>query len=88
MIVFCDTTLCDQFSVSTVIASVAKLWSLHLHSFPPEDILWGYPDPLSSYSEMLLPPEEVRAPGKFGFFAGKNGTSDGRVTIRGGELAQ
>lgn len=35
-------------------------------------------------SSMILPPEEVKIPGKFGLFAGKNGSSDGKLKIFSG----
>jgi len=50
-----------------------------------QEILWGYDDELSSMASMILPPEEVKAPGKFGLMAGQNLTSDGVMTVNTGQ---
>ncbi|XP_023345389.1 lysosome membrane protein 2 [Eurytemora carolleeae] len=53
-------------------------------SVPVKDILWGYEEPLLVGATMVLPEEEIRKPGYFGLMAGRNMSSDGRISVRGG----
>lgn len=53
-------------------------------SHSAHDILWGYDDPLVDLASVFLP-DEIRVPGQFGLFAGKNGTSDGRISVQNGK---
>ena len=50
-----------------------------------DEVIWGYDDKLSAMASVILPPEEVKAPGKFGLFAGQNLTSDGMMTVNTGQ---
>ena len=50
-----------------------------------QEALWGYDCELTAMASMMLPPDEVKTPGRFGLFAGQNMSSDGKMTVNTGQ---